>query len=222
MSMRLAAMILVLVAVSAADAGTLVQFEDGRSMQVEHVESTDGLVHLTLEGGGTIAMPASRVSGWSESGARVDEQGDVPFVEAADEVLWQVAAGDYAELIRAAAERYDLDPALLTAMAEVESAFDPGAVSPKGASGMLQLMPATASRFGVQDVFDVEQNVDGGARYLSWLLDRFDGDSELAIAGYNAGEGAVERYQGVPPYRETRRYVSLVLEGAGRLARLAP
>jgi soluble lytic murein transglycosylase-like protein len=222
MSIRLSAVFLVFVAASAADAGTLVQFEDGRSMHVEHVESTDGMVHLTLEGGGTIAMPASRVSGWSERAVGVAGRRVVAATEPTDEGLWQVAAGDYADLIRAAADRYDLDPALLTAMAEVESAFDPAAVSPKGASGILQLMPDTASRFGVQDVFDVEQNVDGGARYLSWLLDRFDGDSELAIAGYNAGEAAVDRYQGVPPYRETRRYVSRVLEGAGRLARLAP
>ena len=107
--------------------------------------------------------------------------------------------------------------ALLTALAEVESSFDPLAVSPKGARGLLQLMPATAERFGVGDPFDVAQNVEGGARYLSWLLDRFGGRADLALAGYNAGEGAVDRHRGVPPYPETRRYVRLVLEGAARL-----
>ena len=127
-----------------------------------------------------------------------------------------------AELIGTAAERHDLDPAMLTAIAEVESAFDPSAVSSAGACGLMQLMPETAERFGVRDVFDVEQNGEGGARYLSWLLDRFQGDAALALAGYNAGEGAVERHNGVPPYRETRQYVTRVLEGIGRLSQLAP
>jgi soluble lytic murein transglycosylase-like protein len=102
-------------------------------------------------------------------------------------------------------------------MAQTESAFDPNAVSPRGARGLLQLMPETARRFGVRDSFDATQNVDGGAAYLSWLLERYSGRTELALAGYNAGEGAVDRYQGVPPFSETRNYVERVLEGAERL-----
>ena len=78
-------------------------------------------------------------------------------------------------------------------------------------------MPQTAERFGVSNVFDVSENVDGGARYLSWLLDRFDGQTELALAGYNAGEGAVDRYRGVPPYPETKNYIDKVLREAARM-----
>jgi soluble lytic murein transglycosylase-like protein len=107
-------------------------------------------------------------------------------------------------------------------MAQTESAFDPVAVSHKGAAGLLQLMPATAERFGVQDVFDVPQNVEGAAKYLKWLLERFEGRTELALAGYNAGEGSVDRYQGIPPYRETRDYVTRVLAGVRGMTRLAP
>ena len=131
---------------------------------------------------------------------------------------WRAEAGPYADLIQRAADRHGVDPALLTAMAKVESSFDPGAVSPKGACGLFQLMPDTAERFGVRDVFDVSQNVEGGARYMSWLLARFEGRTDLALAGYNAGEGAVERHRGIPPYRETRNYVARVLAGTSRLS----
>ena len=83
---------------------------------------------------------------------------------------------------------------------------------------MLQLMPETAERFGVSDVFDASQNADGGARYLRWLLERYEGQTELALAGYNAGEAAVDRYQGIPPFPETKAYVARVLEGVERLS----
>jgi soluble lytic murein transglycosylase-like protein len=106
---------------------------------------------------------------------------------------------------------------LLTAIAWAESNFDPQAVSYKGAEGLLQLMPATARRFGVADSFDPEQNVEGAAAYLKWLLARFAGDESLALAGYNAGEGAVERHRGIPPFPETERYVGRVLARAETL-----
>ncbi len=224
MRFALQAVFAALIAASGATAGSYVQFEGGRSMRVERVEQVDDVVHITLEGGGTLALPAHRIAFWAERSEPVVVVEDAGRADDADipEEPWRVRAGAYAELIGLAAARYELDPALLTAMAEVESAFDPVAVSPKGACGLLQLMPQTAARFGVADVFDAEQNVEGGARYLSWLLERFEGNSELALAGYNAGEGAVERYRGIPPYQETRRYVARVLEGAGRLATLAP
>ncbi len=108
------------------------------------------------------------------------------------------------------APEYGLDPRLVIAVIEVESGFDPRARSPKGAMGLMQLMPQTARRFGVKDPWDPVQNLRGGMAYLRWLLDRFDGDLALVLAGYNAGEKAVERYRGVPPYRETRRYVQRI------------
>ncbi len=108
------------------------------------------------------------------------------------------------------APEYDLDPKLVIAVIEVESGFDPKARSPKGAIGLMQLMPQTARRFGVRDPWDPIQNLRGGMAYLRWLLDRFDGDIALVLAGYNAGEKAVEKYRGIPPYRETQRYVQRI------------
>ena len=105
---------------------------------------------------------------------------------------------------------YHLDPSLVLAVIEVESGFNPKARSPKGAIGLMQLMPGTARRFGVRNPWDPVQNLRGGMAYLRWLLDRFDGDLKLVLAGYNAGEEMVKRYRGVPPFRETRRYVQRI------------
>ncbi|HYN77957.1 MAG TPA: transglycosylase SLT domain-containing protein [Lamprocystis sp. (in: g-proteobacteria)] len=122
------------------------------------------------------------------------------------------AKGKVAELVRALAPRYQLDPDLVLALIEAESNFNPRALSPKNAQGLMQLIPATAERFGVQDAWDAEQNLRGGMAYLRWLLTRFKGDVKLALAGYNAGEGAVDRHRGIPPYAETRAYVSRIIE----------
>jgi soluble lytic murein transglycosylase-like protein len=117
---------------------------------------------------------------------------------------------NFALLIDAAAQRHAVDAALLRAVIEQESAGNPRAVSPKGAAGLMQLMPETAERLGVDDRFDAGQNIDGGARYLAELLRRF-GTVEAALAAYNAGPEAVERYGGVPPYPETQEYVKRVI-----------
>ncbi|KFN51150.1 hypothetical protein P873_04425 [Arenimonas composti TR7-09 = DSM 18010] len=116
----------------------------------------------------------------------------------------------YAEEVRAAAAEFGVDEAVVRAVIHAESAFRANAVSHAGAQGLMQLIPATATRFGVADVFDAQQNIRGGVQYLAWLLNRFNGDLTLAAAGYNAGEGAVDRYGGVPPYAETQRYVQRV------------
>jgi hypothetical protein len=115
--------------------------------------------------------------------------------------------GRYDGLIVQAAARERLDPNLLRAVIRVESAFDERAVSSAGARGLMQLMPDTAARFGVRDAFDAEQNIAGGAKYLGVLLRMFRQDVPLALAAYNAGEGNVMRYKGIPPFRETRDYV---------------
>lgn len=107
-----------------------------------------------------------------------------------------------------AAKRHGLDPLLIYSVMHQESSFKSGAISPKGARGLMQLMPGTAARFGVTNIFDPKQNIEGGSRYMKFLLDRFDGDLSLALAGYNAGEGAVEKYGWrIPPYAETQEYV---------------
>ena len=113
-----------------------------------------------------------------------------------------------ARLVANMAPNHGLDPDLVLAVIRVESAFDPRAVSVRDARGLMQLIPDTARRFGVRDSFDPRQNVQGGMKYLRWLLDMFDGDLEKALAGYNAGENRVERYNGVPPFPETREYIA--------------
>ncbi|MGH9942536.1 MAG: lytic transglycosylase domain-containing protein [Pyrinomonadaceae bacterium] len=116
-------------------------------------------------------------------------------------------------IIADAGARHGVDPVLLYAVMHRESAFKQRAISHKGARGLMQLMPATAARFGVRDIFDPAQNIEGGARYMRFLLNFFDGNVALALAGYNAGEGAVLRYgRRIPPYRETQEYVRRITE----------
>ncbi len=112
--------------------------------------------------------------------------------------------------IAAAAREFGVEEAVVRAIIHAESAYNPLALSRAGAQGLMQLMPATARRFGVTDSYDAVQNIRGGVQYLAWLLKRFDGNLTLAAAGYNAGEGAVDRHGGVPPYSETQRYVQRV------------
>ncbi len=119
----------------------------------------------------------------------------------------QAAPTALATLVDHIAQRHDVDRDLVHSMIRVESNYNPFAVSNKGALGLMQLIPSTARRFGVANVFDPAQNVEGGVRYLKYLLDLYEGDNRLALAAYNAGEGTVERYRGVPPFRETRDYV---------------
>jgi len=120
-------------------------------------------------------------------------------------------ANPYDGLIRRAAARNDLDPALLTAVIRQESGFDPSARSSAGAMGLMQLMPDTAKSLGVKDAYDPTQNLEGGARMLRGLIDRYGGRLDLALAAYNAGSGAVDKYHGVPPFAETRSYVQAIL-----------
>lgn len=121
----------------------------------------------------------------------------------------------FRELINRTALRHGLHPELVHAVIGVESNFNPNAQSKKGAQGLMQLMPATAKRFGVSNPFNPADNIDGGTRYLRYLLDLFGGDKRLALAAYNAGENKVLAVQGVPPYRETRNYIAKVLRRFG-------
>ena len=116
------------------------------------------------------------------------------------------------QVIGQTSSQFKVDPKLVDAVVRVESGYDPKALSPKGAQGLMQLIPATAARFGVRDPFDPAENVRGGVSYLSELLTEFNGSVPLTLAAYNAGEGAVERYGGIPPYVETRDYVRRVTE----------
>jgi soluble lytic murein transglycosylase-like protein len=128
---------------------------------------------------------------------------------ASTEAAAAIPAG-FDQQVQRIASQQGLPPELLHSVIKVESNYNPYAVSSKGALGIMQLIPATARRFGVADVFDPVENVEGGARYLKFLLDLFNGDFRLALAAYNAGENAVAKYGDVPPYRETQNYIKLV------------
>ncbi|RDY66439.1 lytic transglycosylase domain-containing protein [Halobacillus trueperi] len=115
------------------------------------------------------------------------------------------------QLIKKASDRYGVDEKLVRSVVKAESNFDAGVVSHAGAQGLMQLMPATAKGLGVTDPFDPEQNLMGGTKYLRQMLDRYDGNTELALAAYNAGPGNVDKYEGVPPFRETQNYITKIL-----------
>lgn len=121
------------------------------------------------------------------------------------------ASSDFDPAIRRASRHHGVSPALVKAVIAAESGFDHLAESNKGARGLMQLMPGTASELGVDDAYDPWQNIDGGTRYLCEMIDRFPGELSLALAAYNAGPEAVRQYQGIPPYKETRSYVKRVL-----------
>lgn len=117
----------------------------------------------------------------------------------------------YDSYILASASRHGVDPALMKAMMHTESAFNPNARSPVGAQGLMQLMPATARRFQVSNAWNPAENIEGSAKYIAWLMRRFNNNVEFAVAGYNAGEGNVDKYNGIPPFKETRNYVKNVM-----------
>jgi soluble lytic murein transglycosylase-like protein len=117
----------------------------------------------------------------------------------------------YQDLIRSVAKHHGVPADLVVSVIRHESNFNPGAISPRGAGGLMQLMPDTAAELGIRDIFDVEENLEGGVRYLRGLLERFSGDVALAVAAYNAGAEVVKRHGGIPPYPETQRYVERIL-----------
>ena len=136
-----------------------------------------------------------------------------------------IPAGPFGALIYEAASRYSLNPHLVAAIVRVESSFNPRALSRKGACGLMQLLPETARRFGLtrkKDLYDPRKNLEAGVRYLKWLANRFGGDTQKILAAYNAGEGAVQRFGGIPPYQETQSYVQKIFGLLGFSSTPAP
>src|SRR5206468_13078609 len=158
-------------------------------------------VTLDPPGPPTLSVPESR------------READGPIAIDPGAVFDRQALRDLASRI---ARKHQVDEALVLAVIEVESRYDAFAVSPRGAMGLMQLMPQTAERFAVRDAFNPAENVDGGVRYLKELLGRYSGQVRLALAAYNAGEDAVDQFRGIPPFRETQQYVVRVLRAVSR------
>lgn len=193
---------------------------DGRVLKVDGYRVDGDRASLTLPSAGVLTLPLRRIERVVDDEIVPESElepitgtSDVLFFRASD----TVPETPYGELIFETARRHEVGPALVAAMVRAESAFDPRAVSIKGARGLLQLMPATARRFGVTEehLFDPAKNLNAGVRYVKWLTERFDGDLPLVLAGYNAGEANVDRYEGVPPFRETRNYIARVYTTLG-------
>ncbi|MEY4579002.1 MAG: hypothetical protein RL701_3705 [Pseudomonadota bacterium] len=169
-----------------------------------HFTDSEGVVHYTN-------VP-SRGPGWRRLYHTDDAGRPTTQLEPRERKVDPDRAQSYDKHIKEAAQLYSLPEAFIRAIVLVESNFFSDAISEAGAMGLMQLMPGTALNMGVMNAFDPRQNVLGGARYLRILANRFNGDLVLTVAAYNAGEGAVDRYHGVPPYLETRRYVQRVLQ----------
>jgi soluble lytic murein transglycosylase-like protein len=202
----------------------LVTLTSGRTLSVRSVRIDGETAVLALRGGGELECAATLITAVAPDEVPYPEPVDVAVAEPgtataeprAARSLAQLASAEsrpYLPLIEAAARRHQVDPRLVHAVIRVESRFQARARSRKGAMGLMQLMPATARELDVRNPFDPAANIEGGVRHLKQLLDRFD--LHLAIAAYNAGAGAVRKFGGVPPFRETQAYVRQVLQLAG-------
>lgn len=237
-SARFTALALAIVAAVSSAAADVAYLRNGESLEIAGFRLEGEFVYLEMRGGGQIALPSSEVreirrtpearprpvvstpASPRPGGPRVENpQRAAPSALSSSAALpEQLPAGavfDPAELRKLAgrvARYHGLSEALVQAVVQVESRYDAFAVSPRGAMGLMQLMPQTARRFQVDDTFDPVANLDGGVRYLKELLEKYRGETQLALAAYNAGEKAVERYGGIPPYRETMQYVDRVLQ----------
>ena len=191
---------------AAPAAAELVLLTTGRTLAISgHAFEGDRVV-LYLPNGGEIVCERSLI-------VRIEpDAAPAPPVQVMAEVPSPLPARPFAGIIDAVSVRHGVPSALVYALIEVESAYRPAARSPKGAMGLMQLMPATVTRYEVTDPFDPTANIEAGTRHLRSLLDRYDDDVNRALAAYNAGEGPVRKFGGMPPYPETRRYVAKILE----------
>jgi transglycosylase-like protein with SLT domain len=192
----------------------IVYLTSGRTLSVKGHRLDGETIVLTLRGGGEVSCDKTLIEK-----IVADE---VPYPEPEPVVLASfdsqdddglLDAGPYGDLISSMSEAHGVDPMLVRALIQVESGYRPKAKSPKGAMGLMQLMPSTAREYKVRNPYDPKSNISAGVKHLKSLIDRWG--VELALAAYNAGEGAVKKFNGVPPYRETRNYVTRILSLAG-------
>jgi hypothetical protein len=214
----------------------LVILVDGNVMKVAAFEADGDQARLTFNGGGRMTMAIDRVDRVVDDEYTPEpdppQVAQGPAAEAApapvillrfEEKQAKVPEGPYGTMIFEAAKRHSINPQVVAALIRAESSGNTRAVSNKGARGLMQLMPATAERFGVhkEKLLDPRQNLEAGITYLSWLIEQFPGDLSKVLAAYNAGENAVWRYNGIPPYRETREYVRRIFGTLGLTAKIA-
>lgn len=209
---------LVLLFAAGPASGEIIVFAEGSFLKVTSHRVDGDKIFLEMTPGNFMTMPMMRIERILDDEvptpkpvlAAIDEAArNAAFTWRYDESIQLEKTVPYCELIQATAKRHNLNPRLVAAVMGAESAARPTAVSYKGAQGLMQLMPATAARFGLygRQVFEPEANLEAGSRYLAWLGEHFEGDLRLMLAGYNAGEGTVKRYGGIPPYRETIEYI---------------
>lgn len=210
---RLCAVVSLVVGALATPAyAEIVHLTTGRTISVKGHKIEGETITLTLRGGGDVNLDKSLIEKIVPD--------EVPYPEAEPVVVVAEQSGSllqqtpYGELIASMSEAHGVDPNLVRALIEVESGYRPRAKSPKGAMGLMQLMPSTAREYKVRNPYDPKANIAAGVKHLKTLIDRWG--VELALAAYNAGEGAVKKFNGVPPYKETRNYVSRILSLARR------
>ena len=201
----------------------LAVFSSGHFLRISSFEVTAGKARLQLDSGGALTVPLVMLERLIDDEvvvpaetAKIDEVAELE-VELGFRMTDRVPETPFGQLIFDTAKRHAVNPLLVAAMIRAESAFDERAVSVKGARGLLQLMPATARRFGVPErrLFEPESNLEAGVRYIKWLRGRFSDDLPRVLAAYNAGEANVDRYGGVPPFRETVSYIRRIYSFLG-------
>ncbi len=204
----------------------IVFLKSGRTLSVKSHKVDGERITLTLRGGGEVTCDKTVIDKIEadevpyidppvEKVEKVEQIKETPVAGLVEQDRPVLDGTPYAEIIAAAAEAHGVDPMLVRALIQVESGYRPRARSPRGAMGLMQLMPSTAREYNVRHPFEPKANIEAGIKHLKTLIDRFGDDVGLALAAYNAGTGAVEKFNGIPPYRETRSYVSRILALAG-------
>jgi soluble lytic murein transglycosylase-like protein len=183
-----------------------VLLQSGKTLQVSRYSVEASVIHLTLNQSGQMTIPLEWVR---EIRASPPPPEPAPQTPSQIQTSWDFA---YADSVMELAQKHEVDWRLVAAVMAIESNFNPRARSPKGARGLMQLMPATAFLYNASNLYDPSENLEAGIKHLKMLLDRYPKRLDLVLAAYNAGEGSVDRYRGIPPYKETQEYVKKVLK----------